>query len=181
MEVDLKGLYTREIVFSMMKEFGYTNIEQVPKIVKISINRGLGEALKNAKELESSIEEIVLIAGQKPKINKSRKSVAGFKIRDGMCVGSSVTLRKVKMYTFLAKLIHIVLPRVKDFRGINSNGFDGQGNYNIGLQDQLIFPEISYDDVTKMRGFDISIVTTAKTNDEAHALLKAFGMPFEKV
>jgi large subunit ribosomal protein L5 len=124
---------------------------------------------------------MAIIVGQQPTVNKSRKSVAGFKIRDGMAVGSSVTLRKVQMYTFLTKLIHIVLPRIRDFRGIDPNGFDGRGNYNIGLKEQLIFPEISYDDVTQLRGLDISIVTTAKTDEEAHALLKAFGMPFAKL
>ena len=164
----------------MIEAFGYKNIEQVPKIVKISVNRGIGEAAKNSKELDASVEELALIVGQQPTINKARKSVAGFKIRDGMSVGSSVTLRKVQMYTFLTKLIHIVLPRIRDFRGIDPNGFDGRGNYNIGLKEQLIFPEISYDDVTQLRGLDISIVTTAKTDEEAHALLKAFGMPFAK-
>jgi large subunit ribosomal protein L5 len=124
------------------------------------------------------MEELGLIVGQKPTINKASKSVAGFKIRDGMAIGTSVTLRKDQMYTFLTKLIHIVLPRIRDFRGINANGFDGRGNYNLGLKEQLIFPEISYDDVTQLRGLDISIVTTAKTDEEARALLKSFGMPF---
>jgi large subunit ribosomal protein L5 len=165
----------------MIEAFGYKNIEQVPKIVKISVNRGIGEAVKNSKELDASVQEMSIIVGQQPTVNKSRKSVAGFKIRDGMAVGSSVTLRKVQMYTFLTKLIHIVLPRIRDFRGIDPNGFDGRGNYNIGLKEQLIFPEISYDDVTQLRGLDISIVTTAKTDEEAHALLKAFGMPFAKL
>ena len=181
MKLDLKSLYKQEIVPAMIEAFGYKNIEQVPKIVKISINRGIGEAAKNSKELDASVEEMALIVGQQPMINKARKSVAGFKIRDGMAVGSSVTLRKVQMYTFLTKLIHIVLPRIRDFRGIDPNGFDGRGNYNIGLKEQLIFPEISYDDVTQIRGLDISIVTTAKTDEEAHALLKAFGMPFAKL
>jgi|TARA_B110000046_G_scaffold19786_1_gene18752 large subunit ribosomal protein L5 len=181
MKLDLKSLYKQEIVPAMIEAFGYKNIEQVPKIVKISVNRGVGEASKNSKELDASVEEMALIVGQQPMINKARKSVAGFKIRDGMAVGSSVTLRKVQMYTFLTKLIHIVLPRIRDFRGIDSNGFDGRGNYNIGLKEQLIFPEISYDDVTQIRGLDISIVTTAKTDEEAHALLKAFGMPFAKL
>ena len=181
MKLDLKSLYKQEIVPAMIEAFGYKNIEQVPKIVKISVNRGIGEAAKNSKELDASIEEMALIVGQQPTINKARKSVAGFKIRDGMSVGSSVTLRKVQMYTFLTKLIHIVLPRIRDFRGIDPNGFDGRGNYNIGLKEQLIFPEISYDDVTQLRGLDISIVTTAKTDEEAHALLKAFGMPFAKL
>ena len=180
MKLDLKSLYKQEIIPAMIEAFGYKNIEQVPKIVKISVNRGIGEAAKNSKELDASIEEMALIVGQQPTINKARKSVAGFKIRDGMSVGSSVTLRKVQMYTFLTKLIHIVLPRIRDFRGIDPNGFDGRGNYNIGLKEQLIFPEISYDDVTQLRGLDISIVTTAKTDEEAHALLKAFGMPFAK-
>jgi large subunit ribosomal protein L5 len=181
MKLDLKSLYKQEIVPAMIEAFGYKNIEQVPKIVKISVNRGIGEAAKNSKELDASIQEMALIVGQQPLINKARKSVAGFKIRDGMSVGSSVTLRKVQMYTFLTKLIHIVLPRIRDFRGIDPNGFDGRGNYNIGLKEQLIFPEISYDDVTQLRGLDISIVTTAKTDEEAHALLKAFGMPFAKL
>ena len=181
MKLDLKSLYKQEIVPAMIEAFGYKNIEQVPKIVKISVNRGIGEAAKNSKELDASIGEMALIVGQQPIINKAKKSVAGFKIRDGMSVGSSVTLRKVQMYTFLTKLIHIVLPRIRDFRGIDPNGFDGRGNYNIGLKEQLIFPEISYDDVTQLRGLDISIVTTAKTDEEAHALLKAFGMPFAKL
>ena len=133
---------------------------------------------KNSKELDSSLDELRLIVGQQPTINKASKSVAGFKIRDGMAIGASVTLRKDQMYTFLTKLIHIVLPRIRDFRGINPNGFDGRGNYNLGLKEQLIFPEVSYDDVTQIRGLDISIVTTAKTDEEARALLKSFGMPF---
>ena len=181
MKLDLKSLYKQEIVPAMIEAFGYKNIEQVPKIVKISVNRGIGEAAKNSKELDASVEEMAIIVGQQPTVNKARKSVAGFKIRDGMSVGSSVTLRKVQMYTFLTKLIHIVLPRIRDLRGIDPNGFDGRGNYNIGLKEQLIFPEISYDDVTQLRGLDISIVTTAKTDEEAHALLKAFGMPFAKL
>ena len=162
----------------MIEEFGYKNIEQVPKIVKISVNRGIGEAAKNSKELDSSVQEMSLIVGQRPIINKAKKSVAGFKIRDGMSIGASVTLRQERMYNFLTKLIHIVLPRIRDFRGISPNGFDGRGNYNLGLKEQLIFPEVSYDDVTQLRGLDISIVTTARTDEEAHALLKSFGMPF---
>jgi large subunit ribosomal protein L5 len=134
---------------------------------------------KNSKELEVSLQEIAVITGQQPTVNKARKSVAGFKIRDGMPVGGSVTLRKDQMYTFLTKLIHIVLPRIRDFRGINPNGFDGRGNYNLGLKEQLMFPEISYDEVNQLHGFDISIVTTAKTDEEAFTLLKGFGMPFK--
>ena len=179
MKLDLKSLYKQKIVPSLIEEFGYKNIEQVPKIVKISVNRGIGEAAKNSKELDASVQEMTLIVGQQPIVNKSKKSVAGFKIRDGMAIGASVTLRKDQMYTFLTKLIHIVLPRIRDFRGISPNGFDGRGNYNLGLKEQLIFPEVNYDDVTQMRGLDISIVTTAKTDEEARALLKSFGMPFK--
>jgi large subunit ribosomal protein L5 len=178
MKLDLKGLYKQKIVSSLIEEFGYKNIEQVPKLVKISVNRGVGEASKNSKELDINLEELSLIVGQKPTINKASKSVAGFKIRDGMAIGTSVTLRNDQMYTFLTKLIHIVLPRIRDFRGINPNGFDGRGNYNLGLKEQFIFPEISYDDVNQIRGLDISIVTTAKTDEEARSLLKLFGMPF---
>jgi len=179
MKLDLKSLYKQKIVPSLIEEFGYKNIEQVPKIVKISVNRGIGEASKNSKELDASVQEMTLIVGQQPVVNKSKKSVAGFKIRDGMSIGASVTLRKDQMYTFLTKLIHIVLPRIRDFRGIRPDGFDGRGNYNLGLKEQLIFPEVSYDDVTQIRGLDISIVTTAKTDEEARALLKSFGMPFK--
>jgi large subunit ribosomal protein L5 len=181
MKLDLKSLYKKKIVPSLIEEFGYKNIEQVPKLVKISVNRGVGEAAKNSKELDSSIDELRIILGQQPTTNKAAKSVAGFKIRDGMAIGTSATLRKDQMYTFLTKLIHIVLPRIRDFRGINPNGFDGRGNYNLGLKEQLIFPEISYDDVTQIRGLDISIVTTAKTDEEARALLKSFGMPFTAI
>tara|TARA_B100000497_G_C7519463_1_gene315797 strand:- start:188 stop:733 length:546 start_codon:yes stop_codon:yes gene_type:complete len=178
MKLDLRGLYKQKIVPSMVKQHGYKNIEQVPKIIKISVNRGVGEASKNAKELDASVKELAIITGQQPVLNQSKKSIAGFKIRDGMLIGSSVTLRREQMYTFLTKLIHIVLPRIRDFRGISPNSFDGRGNYNLGLKEQLIFPEINYDDVTQMRGLDISIVTTAKTDEEARTLLKSFGMPF---
>ena len=178
MKIDLKSLYKQKIVPFLLEEFGYKNIEQVPKIVKISINRGVGEAAKNSKDMNSSRDELLLIIGQQPKRNTARKSIAGFKIRDGMAIGTSVTLRKDQMFTFLTKLIHIVLPRIRDFRGINATSFDGCGNYNLGLKEQLIFPEISYDDVTQIRGLNISIVTTANTDEEALALLKSFGMPF---
>ena len=181
MKLDLKSLYKEQIVPSMIKEFGYQNIEQVPKLVKISVNRGVGEAAKNSKELDASLQELTLIVGQQPTVNKAKKSVAAFKIRDGMAIGASATLRQKQMYNFLTKLIHIVLPRIRDFRGINPNGFDGRGNYNLGLTEQLIFPEISYDDVDQMRGLDISIITTAKTDEEGRELLKQFGMPFKKI
>jgi len=176
MKLDLKKLYKENIVSSLRKN--YNNIEQVPKIIKISINRGIGEVTKNKKELSENTNELATISGQQPRLNKARKSIAGFKIRDGMIVGTSVTLRKIQMYMFLAKLIHIVLPRIRDFRGVSPDSFDGCGNYNLGLKEQLIFPEISYDDVTQLRGVNISIVTTAKTDSEALSLLKAFGVPF---
>ena len=179
MHKDLKALYKEKIVPSLINDFGYQNVEQVPKLVKISINRGLGEAAKNSKEMDSSLKEIATITGQQPTINKARKSVAGFKILEHMPVGGSVTLRREQMYNFLTKLIHIVLPRIRDFRGITTNGFDGRGNYNLGLTEQLMFPEISYDEVTQLHGFDVSIVTTAKTDEEALALLKGLGMPFK--
>ena len=178
MKLDLKSLYKQKIVPVLIEEFSYKNIEQVPKLVKISVNRGIGEASKNSKELDASVQEMTLMIGQQPTINKATNSVAGFKIREGMSIGASVTLREEQMYNFLTKLIHIVLPRIRDFRGISPNSFDGRGNYNLGLKEQLIFPEISYDDVTEIRGLDISIVTTAKTDEEARALLKALGMPF---
>ena len=172
-----KELYKDYVVPSLIEEFGYLNSQEVPKIVKISVNRGLGEGSRNSKELEISLKEIATVTGQQPVINKSKKSIAGFKIRDGMEVGASVTLRKEKMYSFLDRLIHITLPRIRDFRGITIDGFDGRGNYNLGIKDQLIFPEISYDDVTQMQGFDISIVTTAKNDEESYSLLKKLGMP----
>jgi large subunit ribosomal protein L5 len=172
-----KELYKDYVVPSLIEEFGYLNPQEVPKIVKISVNRGLGEGSRNSKELEISLKEIATVTGQQPVINKSKKSIAGFKIRDGMEVGASVTLRKEKMYSFLDRLIHITLPRIRDFRGITIDGFDGRGNYNLGIKDQLIFPEISYDDVTQMQGFDISIVTTAKNDEESYSLLKKLGMP----
>ena len=177
MTKDLKQLYKTQIVPSLMKEFGYKNIEQVPKLVKVSINRGIGEGSRSSKELDVSLTEMSTVTGQKPIINEARQSIAGFKIRDGMTVGASVTLRKDKMYSFLERLIHIVLPRVRDFRGISPENFDGNGNYNLGIKDQLIFPEISYDDVSNLDGFDIAVVTTAKTDEEGYQLLKSLGMP----
>jgi len=156
-------------------------LSKYQKLLKFQLTEVSGKPQKNSKELDASVQEMTLIVGQQPTVNKSKKSVAGFKIRDGMSIGASVTLRKDQMYTFLTKLIHIVLPRIRDFRGIIPNGFDGRGNYNLGLKEQLIFPEVSYDDVTQIRGLDISIVTTAKTDEEARALLKSFGMPFTAV
>ena len=181
MRKDLKTFYKQKVVPSLIADFGYQNVEQVPKITKVSINRGIGESSRTTKELELSLKELATIAGQHPVINKARKSIAGFKIRDGMPVGASITLRKDRMYAFLERLIHIVLPRIRDFRGISSEGFDGRGNYNLGVKDQLIFPEISYDNVNQLQGFDISIVTTAKTDEEAYGLLKKLGMPLREM
>jgi large subunit ribosomal protein L5 len=163
---------------SLLEQFKYKNVHEVPKITKITINRGLGEASKNNKALDTSIQELALISGQQPVVTKARKSIAGFKIRDGMPVGIAVTLRKQLMYAFLERFIHLSLPRIRDFKGISIKGFDGRGNYNIGIREQLIFPEIEYDKVDQIRGMDISITTTAKTQQEGIALLKALGMPF---
>lgn len=178
MNKSLKEIYYQDVIPSLVEQFNYTNIHQVPKITKITLNRGLGEASKNNKILEASINEFELISGQHPLINKARKSVAGFKIREGMPVGISVTLRRKLMYTFLEKLIHLSLPRIRDFRGVSVKSFDGRGNYNLGIKEQLIFPEIEYDQVDQVRGLDISITTTAKTQQEGIALLRALGMPF---
>ena len=178
MNIAIQELYKSKVVPDLRQQFQYQNIQQVPKLVKITINRGLGEASQNSKALEKSIEEITLISGQKPIVCKSKKAIAGFKIREDIPVGITVNLRKQKMYDFLNKLINLSLPRIRDFRGISSKHFDGRGNYNLGLKEQLIFPEIEYDQIDKVRGFDISIVTTAKTDEESLALLKGLGMPF---
>lgn len=180
MKKDIKKLYKQQIIPSLIKDYGYKNVELVPKLLKISINRGLGEESRSSKELNLNLKELATITGQQPTINEARKSVAGFKIRDGMPVGASVTLRKERMYSFLERLIHITLPRVRDFRGISAECFDGRGNYNLGLKDQLIFPEISYENVNQLQGFDISIVTSAKTDEEAYSLLKYLGMPLKE-
>nr|YP_010032339.1 ribosomal protein L5 [Schizocladia ischiensis]QOW07546.1 ribosomal protein L5 [Schizocladia ischiensis] len=173
----LKELYRDKILKNLQKTFQYKNIHQVPKLVKIQINRGLGIEGQNNSILQKSVNEIRIVSGQQPIITKAKKSIAGFKIREEMNLGVTVTLRKLKMYDFLEKLIHLVLPRVRDFRGLSTKGFDKFGNYNFGLQEQLVFPEINYDDVDKTRGFNISIVTTAKTKDEGISLLKEFGFP----
>jgi large subunit ribosomal protein L5 len=174
----LQILYNTVIVPKLQKELGFTNIHQVPRLEKIVINRGLGEASQNAKALESSIAEISAITGQRPVITRAKKAIASFKIRKGMPVGLMVTLRRERMYAFLDRLINIALPRIRDFRGVSPKAFDGRGNYTLGIREQLIFPEINYDSVDQLRGMDISIVTTAKTDEEGRALLKAFGMPF---
>jgi large subunit ribosomal protein L5 len=176
----LKSQYQETVIPRLMQEFGYTNVHQVPKLVKVTVNRGLGEAAQNAKALESSLQEITLITGQKAVVTRARKAIAGFKIRQGMPVGMMVTLRGDRMYSFLERLIHLALPRIRDFRGINPKGFDGRGNYSLGLKEQLIFPEIEYDKIDKIRGMDIAIITTARSDREGLALLKALGMPFRE-
>ena len=176
----LKEMYQNEIVEAMIKKFGYKNIMEVPKLDKVVINMGVGEAKDNHKVLESAVADLEKITGQKAVITKARKSVANFKIREGMAIGCKVTLRGERMYTFLDKLISISLPRVRDFRGLSPKSFDGRGNYTIGIKEQIIFPEINFDEVEKVRGMDIVFVTTAKTNEEAFDLLKELGVPFRK-
>ncbi len=178
MAIRLKNIYHETIVPKLMKQFEYTNIHQVPKLVKITVNRGLGEASQNAKALEASLSEIAVITGQKPVVTRAKKAIAGFKIREGMPVGVMVTLRSGKMYNFLDRLINLSLPRIRDFRGISPKSFDGRGNYTLGVREQLIFPEVEYDSIDQIRGMDISIITTAKTDEEGRALLKEMGMPF---
>jgi len=178
--VRLKEKYTQEIVPAMMKKFNYKNIMQVPKIEKVVINMGVGDAVQNAKLLDAAVNDLTLIAGQKPVITRAKKSISGFKLREGMPIGAKVTLRGDRMYYFLDKLFNVALPRVRDFRGVSTKGFDGRGNYTLGLKEQLIFPEIEYDKVDKIRGMDVVIVTTAKTDEEARELLNELGMPFRK-
>jgi large subunit ribosomal protein L5 len=174
----LKQLYQDTIVPKLTEQFGYTNIHQVPKVDKITLNRGLGEASQNVKALESSLSELAIISGQRPVVTRAKKAIAGFKIREGMPVGVMVTLRSDRMYAFLDRLISLALPRIRDFRGISPKSFDGRGNYSLGVREQLIFPEIDYDSIDQIRGMDISIVTTANTDEEGRALLKEMGMPF---
>ena len=176
----LKTVYNDEIVDAMVKKFGYKNVMQVPKLDKIVINMGVGEAKENAKVLESAVKDLEIIAGQKAVLTKAKKSIANFKIREGMAIGCKVTLRGEKMYDFLDRLVNLALPRVRDFRGINPNSFDGRGNYALGIKEQLIFPEIEYDKIDKIRGMDVIVVTTAKTDEEGRELLTQFGMPFAK-
>nr|YP_009732082.1 50S ribosomal protein L5 [Gracilaria edulis]QHS70535.1 50S ribosomal protein L5 [Gracilaria edulis] len=180
MENILKKLYKEKICKNLEKQFSYKNIHEIPKLIKITVNRGIGEDANNSKLLEKNMNEMAMITGQKPKITKSKKAIAGFKIRENVPIGLMVTLRKNKMYDFLNKLINLGLPRIRDFRGISSKQFDGRGNYNLGLKEQIIFPEIQYDNIDRIRGFNITIVTTAKNDRESFALLKEFGMPFVK-
>ena len=175
-----KDLYKDQIADGMIKKFGYKNVMEVPKLDKIVLNMGVGEAKDNAKLLETAVRDMEIITGQKAVVTKAKNSVANFKIREGMPIGCKVTLRGEKMYDFLDRLVNLALPRVRDFRGINPNAFDGRGNYALGIKEQLIFPEIEYDKVDKVRGMDIIMVTTAKTDEEARELLTQFGMPFAK-
>lgn len=176
----IKDLYNNEIVDAMMKKFGYSNRLEVPKLDKIVINMGVGEAKDNAKLLEAAVKDMETISGQKAILTKAKNSIANFKLREGMPIGCKTTLRGEKMYEFVDRLINLALPRVRDFRGVNPNAFDGRGNYALGIKEQLIFPEIEYDKVDKVRGMDIIFVTTAKTDEEARELLTLFNMPFEK-
>ena len=179
-EYRLKTLYTEKVVPALMAKFNYSNINEVPKLEKIVLNMGLGDEKDNSKSFQLAVEELKLISGQKPIVTKAKKSVANFKVREGQNIGAKVTLRAGKMYDFLDKLMSIVLPRVRDFKGVPTKSFDGRGNYSMGLKEQLIFPEISYDQVEKTRGLDICIVTTAKTDEEARELLALLGMPFAR-
>jgi len=176
----LKDLYMDEIREQMMKKFGYKNIMQVPKLDKIVVNMGIGEARENEKILDAAARDMAIITGQKPVITKAKKSIANFKIREGMPIGCKVTLRGDRMYEFLDRLVNLALPRVRDFRGVNPNSFDGRGNYALGIKEQLIFPEIEYDKIDKVRGMDIIFTTTANTDEEARELLRLFNMPFAR-
>ena len=176
----LRDTYENEIKTEMIKKFGYKNVMQVPKLEKIVINMGVGEARDNAKVLESAVKDLTEISGQKPVITKAKKSIANFKLREGMPIGCKVTLRGDRMYEFADRLINLALPRVRDFRGVSADAFDGRGNYALGIKEQIIFPEIEYDKVDKVRGMDIIFVTTANTDEESRELLRLFGMPFKK-
>jgi len=176
----MQEIYTNEIVPAMVSKFGYKNMMEVPKLNKIVVNMGVGEAKENSKILDSAVKDMEIITGQKAVVTKARKSIANFKLREGMSIGCKTTLRGVRMYEFADRLITLALPRVRDFRGVNPNSFDGRGNYSLGIKEQLIFPEIEYDKVDKVRGMDVVFVTTAKTDEEARELLRLFGMPFRK-
>ncbi|TDL30540.1 50S ribosomal protein L5 [Jeotgalibacillus sp. S-D1] len=176
----LKEKFNNEITPALVSKFDYTSVMQVPKIDKIVINMGVGDAVQNTKSLDTAVEELATITGQKPLVTKAKKSIAGFRLREGMPIGAKVTLRGERMYEFLDKLISVSLPRVRDFRGISKKSFDGRGNYTLGVKEQLIFPEIDYDKVSKIRGMDIVIVTTANSDEESRELLTQFGMPFQK-
>jgi large subunit ribosomal protein L5 len=174
----LKALYSNEIILKLMDRFGYKNVMQVPKLTGIVLNMGLGEAIQNIKVLDSAVQELGLIAAQKPVVTRARKSIAAFKLRAGMPIGCKVTLRGVRMYDFFTRLVNIALPRVRDFRGVSPKGFDGRGNYSLGIKEHIIFPEIDYDKIDKIKGLNVSIVTSARTDEAGKALLELMGMPF---
>jgi large subunit ribosomal protein L5 len=174
----LKELYEREVRDRLKDELGLSSVMQVPRVMKITLNMGVGEAKTDAKALDSAMDELTIIAGQRPHVRRARKSIAGFKVREGMPVGTRVTLRGARMWEFLDRLVSIALPRIRDFRGLDPGSFDGRGNYSLGIREQLIFPEINYDDVATVRGLDVAITTTAETDDQAEALLRALGLPF---
>ncbi len=180
MTIRIKQLYNETVVPKLREQFNYQNVHEVPKVLKITVNRGLGEAAQNAKALENSLNEIAIITGQRPVVTRAKKAIAGFKIRQGMPVGIMVTLRRDRMHAFLDRLINLSLPRIRDFRGVSPKSFDGRGNYTLGIREQLIFPEVSYDSIDQIRGMDISIITSANTDEEGRALLKALGMPFRE-
>lgn len=176
----LKQKYHDDVMPSLMNKFNYESVMETPRVEKIVINMGVGDAVQNSKALDSAVEELALISGQKPMVTKAKKSIAGFRLREGMPIGAKVTLRGERMFEFLQKLVQVSLPRVRDFRGISKKAFDGRGNYTLGVKEQLIFPEINYDNVSKVRGMDIVIVTTSNTDEEARELLAQLGMPFQK-
>jgi len=175
----LKQKYESEIIPQLIKEFGYKNVMEVPRITKVTLNMGVGEAAEDRKVIDGAVSDMMLISGQKPVVTNARKSVAGFKIREGWPIGCKVTLRRQRMYEFLERLISVAIPRVRDFRGLNSRSFDGRGNHSMGLREQIAFPEVDYDKIDKLRGLDITITTTARTDDEARALLRAFNLPLK--
>ncbi len=176
----MQELYNKDVAPALRKTFEFKNVMQVPRIEKVVVNIGVGEALDNPKALEAAVSDLTIITGQKPIMNKARKSIANFKLREGRLIGTKVTLRGDRMWSFLDRLVNTALPRVRDFRGVSANGFDGRGNYTLGLRDQLIFPEIEYDKIDKLRGMEVTIVTTAQTDDQARTLLRLLGMPFSK-
>jgi large subunit ribosomal protein L5 len=176
----MQELYNKEVAPALRKTFEFKNVMQVPRVEKVVVNIGVGEALDNPKALEAAASDLTIITGQKPIMNKARKSIANFKLREGRLIGTKVTLRGDRMWSFLDRLVNTALPRVRDFRGVSANGFDGRGNYTLGLRDQLIFPEIEYDKIDKLRGMEVTIVTTAQTDDQARTLLRLLGMPFSK-
>ena len=180
MPARLQAKFKNEVIPALQKEFGYTNVMQVPRIEKVVINFGLGEATQNPKVVDRAVEQLAALSGQKPIVTRARKSIANFKLRENMPIGAKVTLRRERMYEFLDRLMNVALPRVRDFRGVSSKGFDGRGNFTLGLKEQIIFPEIHYDQVDKVRGMNITVVMTAKSDAEARALLTHFGMPFRK-